>query len=220
MLTVEIQTSRRGRLWASSYWKTLFDAMCRNGAKQDPRRVYPDLAPNLRKLVVERGGRFHPSGKSLLAERDDVAVQVIRVRRVTHGHEGVCVRESAPPEVSGWRQVDVAFFGTIGDSKYEAQMKLNRAALEQVFQPICSPVELWLGFRLSTDRRDRDLDNLADALMPFFNRWAPRIEDLRLVKLTPRLTEHETLWFSCVSQQKPTRSLARRMLSQRRDSVE
>jgi len=197
MLTVRIETSTPGRLWAPERWKGLSDALARGGAKHDPRKKYPDLATAVELLVEERSGRFFPRAGTALCADDDTAVRMVLVKRVAAGNESVSLETGTPPDVSGWSSRSFPFFGTIGDSKYEAQSKLNREALAPVFFPPRGAGSLGLAFQLSCERRDRDVDNLADALMPFFNRRISRLHELVLVKLERVPGGMETLRFSC-----------------------
>jgi len=52
---------------------------------------------------------------------------------------------------------------------------------------------LGLAFTLSTQRRNRDLDNLMDGLAPVFNRHCQRLTRIRLLRLRPRTENTETL---------------------------
>jgi hypothetical protein len=122
---------------------------------------------------------------------------MIIVNRVAPGDERVTLEVGILPDVSGWSSLRVPYFGTIGDSKSEAQSKLNREALARVFVTPADVRSLGLAFQLSCERRDRDIDNLADALMPFFNQRVTRLDQLVILKLERSLRAEETLRFQC-----------------------
>ena len=197
MLAIRIDTSSPRRLWSSCWWKQLIDALARGGAEHDPRKEHPDLALALQGMVEERDGRFFPTGNSMLAIEDDIALSMVVLRRVERGHENLVVHDAEPWETSEWSSIDVPFFGTIGNSVYERQTKRNREGLAGVFQCPGPVSRLGLAFRLSTNRRDRDIDNLADAIMPFFNKHVRRFSEVCVMKLPPSPTECETLRFHC-----------------------
>ncbi len=198
ILAVRVATSKRGQLWPTEYWKTLIDAIVRGGAKHDPRSKYPDLSLALSDMVEERNGRFFPRRGRATSTLDDTAIHLIVVSRVGPGREAVSVCFADLPHVDSWSVVRVPYFGTIGNSKYEAQSARNREALSSVFAPVCSHAHLRLAFQLSCARRDRDLDNLADALIPFFNKQIGCLDEITLVKLEPAQADYETLRFCCV----------------------
>jgi len=202
MLALRISTSRSARLWASEYWKMLLDAISQRGSKRDPRRKYRDLAAALSEIIEERDGRFHSKISTPLSALDDVSLKLMGVRRVESGNEAVELIDLDPPTTTKWQSIDFPYFGTIGDSKYEAQTKRNRTLLSDVFKPSEEPAWLGLAFELSLQRmseggRDRDVDNLADALMPFFNSKVRRFGEIWLIKLPPAPAPTEALRFCC-----------------------
>jgi hypothetical protein len=199
MIGVTVATSKRGVLWSTEHWKPLIDSLCRGGAKHDPRLRYPALARYLSPLVREDDGRFFPTSESGLANSDDTAITFLRVVRVKDGEESLSLHHPQIPDTSDWPLFELPYFGTIGNSIQEAQTKSNRVALaardhELVRHP--APHGLWLHFQLSSERRDRDLDNLGDALMPFFNRLFPKLDEIRMSKSMPHLGPSERLWTS------------------------
>jgi len=189
VVSIEIHTSKNGRLWPTEYWKTLIDSMAREGAKHDPIMRYPDLAESVEPFVELREGRHVPTSGSPLAKKDDVAISVIHVSRVPHGSEHISFGEVSLPDTSEWDSLPFPFFGTIGSSEYEAQTKENRDAIEKAWgdqlTEDASAKHLSLSFQLSAGRRDRDLDNLADALMPLFNSRLPSLDEILLLKEPP-----------------------------------
>lgn len=194
---IEIRTSKRGRLWPTEYWKTLIDALCDNGAKHDPRLKNPDLLLQLDAMVEMRGARYCAKGGTVLATHDDTALRLILVHRAPPGGERITLGHATMPATEGWVPISFPFFGTIGNAKYEAQSKLNRDAIAAHFQPELRETArthtLCLCFRLSDRRRDRDLDNLADALMPVFNRHCAGLDHICLAKDVAGNEEVETL---------------------------
>ena len=147
-------------------------------------------------VVEERSGRFYPKPVTPFAEVDDCEVRMIKVTRVPIGSECVRFVEGHLPDTVGWRSLEVPFLGTIGNSLYEEQSKRNSSALLSMGHPMAAPVTLQLGFSLSRSRRDRDLDNLFDALAPAFNRLFSNIQELLLFKTEPWAKECEFLTFA------------------------
>ncbi len=201
-IAIKISTSKRNRLWPAGHWKVFVDAVTRGGAKHDPRLEYPDLRTALDDLMEARNGRYWPKPGSPFSGADDSALKMLIVHRVKPGSESVRFVTCAVPDLSLWKQVEFPYFGTIGNSKYEAQTKRNREKLASSFTAPPSPAWLGLAFQLSQERlsargRDRDIDNLADALMPFFNRAVKRFEEIVLVKMPPTNGENEILRYRC-----------------------
>lgn len=198
MTGITIATSKPGRIWPTGYWKSLIDSFCRGGTKINPHLRYPAFSRYISPLVYEAKQRFVPTKQSQLVGEDDTAISSIRVIRVKPGADSLIFHSPAVPDSAGWPLFEFPYFGTIGSSKYEQQIKENRVALcarEQEF--LCRPsTGLWLHFQLSTARRDRDLDNLADALMPLFNELLPNLGELRLSKSLPHVESTERLWVS------------------------
>jgi hypothetical protein len=199
MIGITIATSKPGCLWPSAHWKPLIDSLCRGGAKSDPCLHYPALSRCLSPLVRETNGRFFPTSESKLARSDDTGVTFLQVIRVKTGADSLAFHPPNMPDTSGWPMFEFPYFGTIGDSKHERQTNENRLALaaredELIRQPMAEG--LWLHFQLSAERRDRDLDNLTDALMPFFNRLFPKLAEVRLSKAAPHIGSSERLWVS------------------------
>jgi hypothetical protein len=180
-------------LWATNYWKCLFDSLCRKGSRHDPRREYPDLKEHLEHLIEERAGRFHPRIGTALCEHDDDKVRVIRMTRVAKGKEEIAFAPAWQPITSSWTRIESPFFGTPGDSKYEAQSKSNQEVLGKRIEQDRDIRSLGLSFTLSQFRKDRDLDNLYDGLVKLFNKLYPKINELLLVKETPRPEQGEVL---------------------------
>jgi hypothetical protein len=197
MIGLKIVTTRTGILWPTEYWKCLIDALFMKGSNADPRTRYPDLV-NLNELVQERSGRFFPVGALISSTCDDTQLRFIQVERATGQFGYVAICESPVlPDTDSWFNIDVPYFGTIGDRRSEQQIQDNRIALQQ-----CWPPEWQLGdhfsieFRLSASRLDRDLDNLADGIMPFFSSMPIKLCSLRLYKSTNARSEHESLHIS------------------------
>lgn len=197
---VEIATSKRGQLWPSQYWKGLVDAIARRkGSKKDPRLLYPDLSEVVDKLIDFREARYFPKSDGPLANHDDAAVSVITVRRVSTGKETVRIGHSRLPKCILGLRFEFPYFGTIGHSKYELQTKLNRQRIIAEAPSILAAANqrraICLSFCLSRSRRDRDLDNLADALFPAFNAQCPLVDQITLIKLPPANSTLEVLGF-------------------------
>ncbi len=182
VVEVSFGTSRGGVLWPTGHWKELVDSLARGGLKKDPRVEYPDLAKALGSLIEVRGGRYCPRLGTALCELDDTDVRVIRVRRVRPGFESVAVGLTELPDTASWSAHEFTYFGTIGNSKYEAQSKLNQAELGRSLPGQPDLGVLNLSFAISTERKDRDLDNLLDGLAPFFNKAFPSLDEIVLVK--------------------------------------
>lgn len=130
------------------------------------------------------GRRFRPSAESRLATHDDTAISFVWVTRVPDGEDAVRLHESMVLDMEGWSAFDFSF-GTIGSSVPEAQttailVMLRARADELTREP--KPTSLRLHFQLSAQRRDRDRDNLGDALMPFCNELFPGVTGIRLSK--------------------------------------
>jgi len=201
-IALHISTSMRRRLWPTEYWKPVVDAVTRGGAKRDPRLKCPDLRAVLDDLIEVRDGRYWPKHNSPFSVADDAALKMLIIQRVKPGSESVRFATCAVPDLSSWEQIGFPYFGTIGNSKYEAQTKRNREKLANSFTAPPSPAWLGLAFQLSQERlsargRDRDIDNLADALMPFFNRAVKRFEEIVLVKMPPINSSEEILRYLC-----------------------
>jgi hypothetical protein len=203
VIGVTIATSKRGLLWPTEYWKALIDSLCRGGAKHSPIDRYPLLASCLAPLVREHGGRFVPTAASSLATHDDTVITSLEIVRVKDGDDSVCFHEPVVPHIDGWACVEVPFFGTIGSRIQEAQTKANVATIRAragELQRGVKPTSLRLHFQLSSARRDRDLDNLGDALMPLFNGWFPGLTEVRLTKGRPQGGETERMWISALQE--------------------
>ncbi len=198
MIGLEIRTSKQGRLWPTGYYKGLIDTLTRGGAKDNPLDRYPELASVLVPLVHERGSRFYPARQTLLSRLDDTALGVIVVRRVQGGDEAVSLGPVSMPRTIGWRAIKCDFFGTIGDSKSEAQSKKNRRTLEVQAEPSLEPHtnSVSMSFQLSGERRDRDLDNLVDPLIPFFSAHIQPLDFVCAVKEAPQPDGNEILRIS------------------------
>jgi len=197
----EIWTSKSGRLWPTEYWKTLIDALSSGGSKYDPRLKYPDLARQLDAIVEVRGARYYPRAGTVLAIHDDTALRLVLVHRVETGDEGIVFGRAALPNTGCWVSISFPFFGTIGDTRYEVQSKLNCDAIAEQLKPqlreVARTSTLCLCFQLSANRRDRDLDNLADALMPLFNRHCEDLDHICLVKASAASQDTEVLRIAC-----------------------
>jgi hypothetical protein len=197
MLAVEIRTSKSGRLWPTGYWKTLFDSLACKGSKNDPRIANRDLTEFLEPQTQPRTGRYFLHLCSPLAEHDDSTVQFISVFRVPAGTESITVGRVLLDWDAWSPPIDVPYFGTIGNSKYEAQSKLNGvkiiAQCEALFDRCLVSRSLGLGFQMSNERRERDLDNLGDGLMTAINARCKSIDHLCLVKLEPVICNQEFL---------------------------
>lgn len=184
MIGVEIRTSKKGALWPSQHYKSLIDALARGGAKRNPIDKYPDLANAINKLVVEKKCRYSPNTKTPLASKDDNAIKLISIQRVRDGDESIRIGIVKMPVTYEWNQIPVNFFGTIGNSKYEAQTKKNRRLINDILdirtdnwtENVC------ISFQLSTHRKDRDLDNLVDAIIPEFNSKIKKIHKILVIK--------------------------------------
>ena len=168
MIGLEIQTSKQGRLWPTGYYKTLVDALAKGGARKNSQIIYPDLTKTIGEQIVERMGRYYLAIDTPLAQCDDVAVRVISILRVEQGNESIRIGHVNLPVTDGWEKVSVEYFGTIGNSKYEAQSKKNRALITNALAMSPSKLsgKICFSFQLSNQRKDRDLDNLVDAIIP------------------------------------------------------
>ncbi len=185
MPMILIRTSKRGLIWPTEYWKTLIDSLFRKGAKKDPRVMYPDLAGRLAQLVEERDGRFFPRPHTRFSELDDPALDTIIVTRASRSSATVQFEGIPVPRTEDQLEIRVPYFGTIGDRKAEQQTVENRAIITQALGELVlerRTGRLGLTFHLARSRRDRDLDNLADALMPCFNKLAGPLDQLYLRK--------------------------------------
>jgi hypothetical protein len=204
MFGIEIHTSKHGRLWPTEYWKILFDALTRGGAKNDPTVKYPVLALSLAEITEERLGRYRPKHNQAAGKQDDSSIRLVIVKRVQKGHETVIMSDALAPMTERWASISLPYFGTIGNSKYEAQSKENRAAISVTFDSLIRDGRisrcLGLSFQLSTRKRDRDVDNLADALIPVFNHYIPDLDHLCLVKEQSRPNDSEVLRLTCIAQ--------------------
>jgi hypothetical protein len=118
---------------------------------------------------------------------------------VKDGEDAVQFHTPVLPYVADWSCLNVPFFGTIGSQTQEDQTRKNVAELRARANALklgAKPTSLWLHFQLSSNRRDRDLDNLADALMPLFNGWFPGLAEIHLSKGPAQSDEVETMWMS------------------------
>jgi hypothetical protein len=202
LIGLTISTSKRGLLWPTEHWKCLIDSLCQGGSKHDPRLQYPVFTQCLAPLVREDNGRFFPTAESWLVAHDDTAISFLRITRVPEGDDEVCLHVPMTPDIEGWPVFEFPYFGTIGSSISEAQTSENVAMLRARADELTQhprPTLLQLHFQLSGERRDRDLDNLGDALMPFFNGLFPGLVDIRLTKGPPRPGQAERLWVSATT---------------------
>jgi hypothetical protein len=155
------------------------------GTKHIPIHRYPLLAECLAPLVREHGGRLVPTVASALAMSDDTAITSLRVTRVRHGEDFMHLNVPVLPDIEGWLPVEVRYFGTIGSSVQAAQTRALFAEIRLrtgMLREAVKAASLRIHFQLSSNRRDRDLDNLGDALMPLFNGWFPGLADLHSSK--------------------------------------
>ena len=199
MSGLTIFTSKRGLLWPTAHWKCLIDSLCRGGAKHDPTLRYPLLANHLSSLVREDRGRFLPTATSSLATSDDTAITFLRIVRVPEGEDAMRLHDPEMLDIQRWPVFEFSYFGTTGSSVQEAQTKANVAALRLRTDELTrhpGPTSLWLHFQLSDTRRDRDLDNLGDGLMPLFNGLFPGLTEIRMSKAPPHVGPTECLWVS------------------------
>lgn len=190
MIALNITTARRGRLWATTYWKCLIDSLFAGGAKTDPRSQFSDLA-SLPDLIREQNGRFFPVPGMASSECDDTARRMIRIDRGPVGRIAISEFDTFP-DTAAWDDVEVPWFGTIGSREPEKQSQENRQRIAG-FLDASDACGLSLGFTLSTARRDRDLDNLADAIMPEFSNRFRNLKRLTLFKLPPKAGDTEIL---------------------------
>ncbi len=199
MIGIEIRTSKQGQLWPTEYYKGLIDALTRGGTRHDPIDKCPDLAGALVDLVYERGGRFYPAQLILLSQFDDVELDAIVARRVGDGNEAVRIGSVTMPQTDKRLKFTCDFFDTNGDSKAEAQSKKNRRMLEVQAGPSLKrhANRIIMSFQLINERRDRDLDNLVDPLIPFFSAKIQALDCVCAVKEVPQPTGKEIL---CISQ--------------------
>jgi hypothetical protein len=199
MATIIINTSVKGDLWTVGKWKSLIDSLCVGGSKNDPRLSHRDLIDKLDDYIHCSNGRFLPSRATLISSCDDTAVEEIRLSRVPVGEESIEIVQTRPNPEGFHRYLCIPFFGTIGSSGLEAQTKRNLTFIsDQWFSPPNQVVidgSVSLGFQLSSSRRDRDLDNLADPIMSLFKRMSDsRIESIVLRKLPPKEMKGERLY--------------------------
>jgi len=204
MLWLKICTSKTGLLWPIGYWKTLIDSLTCRGAQNDPREKYEDLANALRPLIEERDGRFFPVSGIATDQVDDSAIGMIEICRTEQGCESIRAGFATPPlsdrwHTDLWRQVRFAYFGTISRAVVEAQTRENRTRLEADAIPrLQYPVseDLGLSFQITNGRLNRDLDNLVDALIPFFNAHMEPIDRICAVKESPVDADYEMLRYT------------------------
>ena len=198
MVGIEIKTSKKGRLWPTGYYKVLIDALTRGGAKHNPIEKYPELANVLKDYVCERGGRFYPTDNSPLSRLDDVALDAIIIHRVEQDEEGILIGPVKNLQTDAWHKFTFDFFGTIGSSKAETQSKQNRQSLELEAASILVPHVncVSLSFQLRIDRKNKDLDNLADPLIPFFNAYIQSLDYVCVFKEPILSTQGEILRLS------------------------
>lgn len=167
------------------------------GSYADPRSEYRDLL-NLNDLVQDRRGRFLPVDGLISSKCDDTQLRLIHVHRGTSESGRVSFFNTpALPDTNSWFVVEVPCFATIGDRKSELQIKDNRNTVQHIWPSDWPQSDhLSLEFRLSSDRTDRDLDNLADGIMPFFSAKFPNLQALRLLKSTHTGCDSESLRIS------------------------
>lgn len=197
MTQISVGTSRKGRLWPAEHWKTLFDSLSAKGCKNDPRLRYLDLREVLAELVVCREERFWPNATSGFRTIDDVSIRSIEMERVAEGREYLRFSEADWSQVwtSSWIVLELPFFGTIGDSSAERQSRENSKRLIACGEIVKKPVSIEVFFELSSSRRDRDLDNLYDALAAAFHGLYPDIQRMRLSKSVQDYRASERLGF-------------------------
>jgi len=129
-------------------------------------------------------GRYYLAIDTPLAQCDDVALGVISILRVEQGNESIRIGHVNLPVTNGWEQVQIEYFGTIGNSKYEAQSKKNRALIADA---LAISLHEWSGkicfsFQLSNQRKDRDLDNLVDAIVPVITKTVDPFDHMIAIK--------------------------------------
>jgi hypothetical protein len=197
MISLQIVTTRSGLLWPTEHWKCLIDALFMKGSNADPRTKYRDLL-NLNDLVQDRSGRFLPVDGLISSKCDDTQLRLIHVHRGTSENGGVSIFNTSDlPDTKSWFVVEVPCFGTIGDRKSELQIADNRNTVQQIWPSDWPQSDhLSLEFRLSSDRSDRDIDNLADGIMPFFSGKFPNLQALRMFKSTHNGSDSESLRIS------------------------
>lgn len=188
-------------MWPGEYWKILIDSLTCRGSRNDPRIKYKDLADVLRPLIEERDGRFFPVSGTAIDQMDDSAIGMIEICRVEQGFESInsgCASGDQWP-TDRWRQFRCPYFGTIGGRTSEAQTRENRNRLAGETTNYLqgrSSKELGLSFQLSAERRPRDLDNLVDAFMPFFNKHRKSIDRICATKEKPLAVGFELLRYT------------------------
>ena len=201
MICLKIQTSKSGRLWPTEYYKTLVDALSEGGSSNNPQEKYPDLRSAITNKIVERMRRYFLAIDSPLADYDDVALRVISIKRVKQGDELIQISHVNLPNTSGWDIVPVKYFGTIGNSKYEAQSNKNR---ELIAAALTAPPhdlyrKIYFSFQLSNKRKDRDLDNLVDAIIPMISKTINPLDQIVAVKEDSSPKSNEVFRFSGTS---------------------
>ncbi len=202
--SVHIQTSIAGNLWTVELWKVLIDALARKGSKSNPCHRYIDLAPFLQEYLSHIEGRYFLQGINNDSFGDDSKIRSIVIKKCTKGSERVRCAMARLEGASQCIGIEFHYFGTIGDSKYEEQSKANREKLKlelaerfERWNAQERPKALTLWFQLRDGKKDRDLDNLADALMPTISDKIKGIDMIRLVKLNCSKANNEQLYINC-----------------------
>lgn len=194
-----VKTSKSNALWPTEYWKTLFDSVFIHGSKNNPYEKHPDLQGFLSEKI-HHDDRYYLQLDSDLQNQDDSKLKFINIVRVSPGKETILITTFNEINTDDWHVIKFPYFGTIGDSKYELQTKKNGQEIETAYYDTLiensESKNLSLSFQLNEGRKDRDVDNLADALMPFFNRKIRGIENLFLMKEDRIKENYEILRFS------------------------
>lgn len=182
----EIKTRKRGTLWPTNHYKILFDAITKKGAKKSPFLLNPELAIPLMDWTCEADGRFMPRPSTPMEHLDDVHLSFIGIEKTVVDEPQIRFTEKADGLLQSQSRFEFPFHGTTGNSKYENQTKLNLLLVDSEIpkQQLQSACALSLYFHQSPERKNRDLDNLVDAVIPFFNKRMPSLKRITAVKTT------------------------------------
>lgn len=200
MYCVDIKTSKKGRAWPSQYWKTLFDSIFKAGSKNNPLKKYLSLSDKFNnKYILDIKSRHHLNIDRSCKKHDDSEIYFIRIEKVNEKKDSVFIKKITKINTDdNWREIEFPSFGTIGNKKYEKQIKQNRTELEKKYGDLLSSNSKsnFLILKFILNNKKKDLDNLADAIMPFFNKYLKDLSCLVLIKDQGNNMNKEKLQFS------------------------
>jgi len=205
MLILEIKTSKSNLIWPSGYWKTLIDSIFKNGSINNPVS-YLDLKQYLGDKVSFNSSRYYIELSRYSSNNDDSSLKAISIEKVTSGSEKLVLKQidKIDPSKNNFSEIDFDYFATIGNKKYELQTRKNREKLNNSYKDTFLKnkdiLYLSLFFKLQkNNRRDRDLDNLVDAIIPEFNKYFHGVKKIFVCKDIKNNLDRETLYFSLKS---------------------